>query len=81
MSWSFRSANTAKSLVVQGLEGRGAGLGVQLEPDLGHAEPRLHALRHRERGVEVADVEREREAVARRSSCTVSIMRSSNACR
>ena len=54
-----------ESLVPQGLEGDGAGLGVELEAHLGDAEPRLHALRHRERGVEVADVEREREALAR----------------
>ena len=68
-----------ESLVLQGLEGIGAGLGVELEAHLGHPEPRLHPLRDRERGVEVTDVEREREVVARASCGVVGCMQSSSA--
>ena len=54
-----------EALVPQGIEGGGTGLGVELEAHLGHAEPRLDPLGHGDGGIEIADVEREREMVAR----------------
>ena len=54
-----------EALVPQGIEGGGTGLGVELEAHLGHAEPRLRPAGRRRGGVEIADVEREREMVAR----------------
>ncbi len=46
-------------------DGLGSGRAEQLESDLGHAEPRAHALGQAEGDHQIVDVESQSEAVAR----------------
>ena len=67
MSWSLRSQNTSKPASLERGDRVGPGGAVQLEADLGHAEPRPQPAGERDRLDELVDVEGEGEVVACRA--------------